>query len=324
MARSNRRLQTSGGVCVLKYVLKRFVISLFTVLILVTVVFFLVRLMPGDPFLSDKLTPEIRENMMRYYGFDQPLYVQYARYIKNLLRGDLGVSMFYNGKTVTSTIAESFPYSASLGVRALLWAFCTGMILGVVSALNRGRFLDYFCIFIAILGVSLPDFVTGYLLQYVFAIKLNLLPIALWRGFKYTVLPTFALSFYTTALLTRIMRASMLEVTGQDYIKVARAKGLSTFQIVMRHQIRNAILPVITILGPITAAILTGTFIIESIYAIPGMGKFYVNGIQNLDYSQVLGLTVFYGTFLVAANFIVDILYGFVDPRIRVDRRDSK
>lgn len=308
----------------LKYVLKRFVISLFTILILVTVVFFLVRLMPGDPFLSDKLTPEIRENMMRYYGFDQPLSIQYIRYIKNLLHGDLGVSMFYNGKTVVSTIAESFPYSASLGIRALVWAFCLGMTLGVVSALNRGRFLDFFCIFIAILGVSLPDFVTGYLLQYVFAIKLNLLPIALWRGFKYTVLPTFALSFYTTALLTRIMRASMLEVTGQDYVKVARAKGLSTFQIVTRHQIRNAILPVITVLGPITAAILTGTFIIESIYAIPGMGKFYVNGIQNLDYSQVLGLTVFYGTFLVAANFVVDILYGFIDPRIRIDRRDSK
>ena len=305
-----------------KYIVKRLVISLFTILILVTVVFFLVRMMPGDPFLSDKLTPEIRENMLRYYGFDQPLHIQYFRYIKNLLQGDLGVSMHYNGIPVTDIIRDSFPCSANLGIRALLLAFCVGMVLGVVSALNRGKFLDYFCIFIAILGVSLPDFVTGYLLQYVFAIKLKVLPIALWRGFKYTILPTFALSFYTTALLTRIMRASMLEVTGQDYIKVARAKGLSTIQIVTRHQLRNAILPVITILGPVTAAILTGTFIIESIYAIPGMGKFYVSGIQNLDYSQVLGLTVFYGAFIVAANFIVDILYGFVDPRIRVDKRD--
>ena len=305
-----------------KYIVKRLVISLFTILILVTVVFFLVRMMPGDPFLSDKLTPEIRENMLRYYGFDQPLHIQYFRSIKNLLQGDLGVSMHYNGIPVTDIIRDSFPYSANLGIRALLLAFCVGMVLGVVSALNRGKFLDYFCIFIAILGVSLPDFVTGYLLQYVFAIKLKVLPIALWRGFKYTILPTFALSFYTTALLTRIMRASMLEVTGQDYIKVARAKGLSTIQIVTRHQLRNAILPVITILGPVTAAILTGTFIIESIYAIPGMGKFYVSGIQNLDYSQVLGLTVFYGAFIVAANFIVDILYGFVDPRIRVDKRD--
>jgi oligopeptide transport system permease protein len=290
---------------------------------LVTVVFFLVRAMPGDPFLSDKLTPEIRENMMRYYGFDRPLHTQYVRYVKNLLHGDLGVSMHYNGIPVSGIIGDSFPYSASLGIRSLILASVAGIALGVLSALNRGRFLDYFCVFIAILGVSLPDFVTGYLLQYVFAIKLKLFPIALWRGFKYTVLPTFALSFYTTALLARITRASMLEVTGQDYIKVARAKGLGEFQIVVRHELRNAILPVITILGPVTAAILTGTFIIESIYAVPGMGKFYVSGIQNLDYSQVLGLTIFYGTFLVIANFVVDILYGFVDPRIRVDRREN-
>ena len=305
------------------YILKRLAISFFTVMMLVTVVFFLVRAMPGEPFLSDKLTPEIRENMIRYYGFDKPLYAQYFIYVKNLLRGDLGVSMHYHGIPVNKIIVDSFPYSASLGIRALGLALVAGLTLGVISALNRGRFLDYFCIIIAILGVSLPDFVTGYLLQYVFAIKLKLFPIAMWRGFRFTVLPTFALSFYTTALLARIMRASMLEVTGQDYVKVARAKGLGTFQIVARHELRNAILPVITILGPVTAAILTGTFIIESIYAIPGMGKFYVSGIQNLDYSQILGLTLFYGTFIVAANFIVDILYGIVDPRIRVDRRDK-
>jgi oligopeptide transport system permease protein len=307
----------------LRYILKRLVISFFTVMVLVTVVFFLVRAMPGEPFLSDKLTPEIRENMVRYYGFDKPLYVQYFTYIKNLLRGDLGVSMHYHGIPVNQIIGDSFPYSASLGVRALVVAIFAGITLGVASALNRGRFLDYFCIIVAVLGVSLPDFVTGYLLQYVFSIKLKLLPIAMWRGFKYTVLPTFALSFYTTALLARITRASMLEVTNQDYIKVAKAKGLGAFQIVVRHELRNAILPVITILGPVTAAILTGTFIIESIYAIPGMGKFYVSGIQNLDYSQVLGLTFFYGIFIVIANFVVDILYGFVDPRIRVDRRDA-
>ncbi len=308
----------------LRYILKRFVISLFTLLILVTAVFFLVRAMPGDPFLSDKLTPEIRENMLRYYGFDRPLHEQYIRYVGNLLRGDLGTSMHYNNVPVTRLIADSFPYSADLGIRALILAFIAGTGLGIVSALNRGKWLDYLCIVVAMLGVSLPDFVSGYLLQFVFGLKLKLLPIALWRGFKYTVLPTLALSFYTTALLTRIMRASMLEVVSQDYIKVARAKGLSTAKIVARHQIRNAILPVVTILGPIAAAILTGTFVIETIYAIPGMGKYYVLGIQNLDYSQILGLTVFYGAFLIGANFLVDILYGFIDPRIRLDRRDVK
>lgn len=307
----------------LRYVLNRLVISAFTLLILVTAVFFLVRAMPGDPFLSDKLTPEIRQNMLQYHGFDRPLYLQYFRYIGNLLQGDLGVSMYYNNLPITRLIAESFPYSADLGIRALVLASCLGIALGVISALNRARWLDYLCIFIAILGVSLPDFVTGYLLQFVFALKLKVLPVALWRGFKYTILPTLALSFYTTALLTRIMRASMLEVVHQDFIKVAKAKGLSTFQVVWRHQIRNAILPVVTILGPIAAAILTGTFVIELIYAIPGMGKYYVLGIQNLDYSQILGLTVFYGAFIVAANFAVDIVYGFIDPRIRADRRDA-
>jgi oligopeptide transport system permease protein len=306
----------------LRYILRRFVISLLTILVLVTAVFFLVRAMPGDPFLSDKLTPEIRENMMAYYGFDKPLYVQYFKYIGNLLRGDLGVSMHYNGIPVKQLIADSFPYSADLGIRSLLLASVLGISLGIVSALNRGKKLDYICILIAILGVSLPDFVSGYLLQYLFGIKLKLFPIAMWRGFSYKILPVFALSFYSTAQLTRIMRASMLEVVSQDYIKVAKAKGLTTAQIVWRHQIRNAILPVVTVLGPLTAAILTGTFVIESIYAIPGMGKYYVLGIQNLDYAQILGLTVFYGAFLVTANFIVDIVYGIVDPRIRVDRRD--
>jgi len=307
-----------------RYILKRFFISLLTIFVLVTAVFFLVRMVPGDPFVSDKLTPEIRENMLRYWGFDQPLHVQYVRYIGNLLRGDLGISMHYNSVPVTQLISDSFPTSANLGLRALLLAFVTGITLGIVSALNRGRWLDYACIIVAILGVSLPDFIMGYLLQFLFGIKLKLLPIALWKGFTHTILPTIALSFYTTAMLTRIMRASMLDIVHQDFIKVAKAKGLSTVQIVWRHQIRNAILPVVTILGPITAAILTGTFVIESIYAIPGMGKYYVLGIQNLDYSQILGLTVFYGAFLVLANFAVDIIYGLVDPRIRVDRREGE
>jgi oligopeptide transport system permease protein len=307
---------------VVRYILKRFLISLVTLLGLVTAVFFLVRMMPGDPFLSDKLTPEIRENMLRYWGFDRPLHVQYLHYLGNLIRGDLGISMHYNSVPINRLIADAFPQSADLGIRALMLAVVMGTTLGIVSALNRGRWLDYACILVAIIGVSLPDFIMGYLLQFVFGLKLKLLPIALWKGFKYTILPTIALSFYTTALLTRIMRASMLEVVHQDFIKVAKAKGLSTFQIVWRHQIRNAILPVVTLLGPITAAILTGTFVIESIYAVPGMGKYYVLGIQNLDYSQILGLTVFYGAFLVMANFAVDIVYGFIDPRIRVDRRE--
>lgn len=301
-----------------RYILHRLVISLVTIWVLVTVVFVLVRCLPGDPFASDKLTPEIRANMERYYGFDQPLPVQYLHYLKNLLRGDLGMSLKYQNMPINQIIQNSFPYSADLGLRTILFATLTGIFLGVVAALNRGRPLEYLCIFVAVVGISLPDFITGSLLQYFLGQKLRLFPVALWKGFSYTVLPTFALSFYTLAMVSRIMRTSMLDVTGQDYIRTARAKGLSTFKIVWRHQIRNAILPVVTILGPITAAILTGTFVIESIYAIPGMGKFYVLGVQNLDYTMILSLTVFYGVFLIAANFVVDILYGFIDPRIRL------
>jgi len=301
-----------------KYILKRFIVSLLTVLVLVTTVFILIRLLPGDPFVSEKMTPEIRANMMAYYGFDKPIYVQYFRYLSNLLRGDLGLSLKYSNRSVNTMLAQTFPVSADLGIRAIILATTLGLFLGIMAALNNGKFFDYFCVFIAIVGVSVPDFIIGSLLQYVFGLKLKLFPIARWQGFKYTILPTVALSLYTLAIITRTMRASMLEVVNQDYIMTAQAKGLSRWQIIIRHQLRNAILPIVTILGPSTAGILTGTFVIEQIYAIPGMGRFYVSGINDLDYSMILGMTVFYGVFLVAANFIVDIIYGIVDPRIRI------
>jgi len=289
---------------------------------LVTVVFVIIRLLPGDPFISEKMPPEVRENMMRYHGFDQPLHLQYLRYLSHLVRGDLGTSLFYANRSINDIIAQAFPYSADLGIRAILLALALGLVLGTSAALNRGKTLDYLCIIIAIIGVSVPDYVIGYLLQYVFGIKWRLLPVAQWKGLKYTVLPVFALSLYTLALVSRIMRASMLEVVSQDYIKTAKAKGLSPFEVVWRHQIRNAILPVVTIMGPVTANVLTGTFVVELIYTIPGMGKWYVLGIQNLDYSMILGMTVFYGVFLVAANFAVDVIYGFIDPRIKIAQRE--
>ncbi|MGB9814125.1 MAG: ABC transporter permease [Thermovenabulum sp.] len=301
-----------------RYILNRFLVSLITAWVLVTIVFFLVRLLPGDPFLSEKITPEIKQNMMRYYGFDKPLYVQYFRYITNLLKGDLGYSLRYKNRTVNEVIKQAFPYSADLGIRAVIFATIVGVTLGIIAALNRNKPLDYLSMFIAIIGISVPGFVIGPLLQYYFAIKLKLLPVAQWKGFAYTIMPTFALSLGSLALMARLMRASMLDVVNQDYIKTAKSKGLSPTQIVWRHQIRNAILPVVTVLGPVTATLLTGTFVIEQIFAIPGLGKFYILGIQNLDYSLVLGMTVFYGLFLIAANFVVDIIYGIIDPRIRL------
>ncbi len=302
----------------LKYVIKRFFVSLITIWILTTIVFFLIRVLPGDPFTSDKTTPQIRASMMEYYGLDKPVYVQYTKYIKNLLSGEMGYSLKYKNRTVNQVIANAFPNSAELGIRALIFAIPMGILLGIISALNHNKAWDYGSMIVAVIGVSVPSFIIGGLLQYVFAVKLKLLPVAQWKGFAYTILPSFALALGTLAMIARLMRASMLEVTGQDYIMTAEAKGLPVYKIVWRHQIRNAILPVVTVLGPIVAALITGTFVIEQIFAIPGLGRHYVMGIQNLDYTLVLGLTIFYGAFVIILNFIVDIIYGFVDPRIRV------
>ncbi len=301
-----------------KFILKRIMMSVITVLILITVVFFLVRLMPGGPFTNPKLTPEVKAVMEAYYGLDKPLPVQYVQYLRNLLHGDLGYSMSYSNQTVTSLILKAFPYSADVGIRALVFAFSVGIVLGITAALNRGRKLDFVCIMIAIIGTSVPDFIMGGVLQYFFGIRWGLLPIAQYKGIEYTILPMISLGFATLASVSRIMRSSMLEVVNQDYIKTARAKGISEFQIITRHEIRNAIMPLVTIMGPIVASILTGTFVIESIFAIPGMGKYYVDSISGLDYTMVLGMTIFYGVLLVIATTITDIVYGLVDPRIRV------
>lgn len=302
-----------------KYILKRVGISIITVFVLVSVVFFLARLMPGGPFNDPKMSAQAKENLSAYYGFDKPLAEQYFTYLNNMVHGNFGYSTKYPSRTVNDLLASSFPYSADLGVRALCFAISFGLVFGIISALNRGNGIDLFFVIVAVIGTSVPDFIMGALLQHFFAVKWGLLPIAQYYGFSYTILPSVALGFYTMASVSRIMRASMLEVVQQDYIKTARSKGLSRFRVTWKHQIRNAIMPVVTILGPTVAAVLTGTFVIESLFAIPGMGKYYVESVQNNDYSLILGMTVFYGAFLVLCNMIVDILYGVIDPRVRVD-----
>ena len=246
---------------------------------------------------------------------------QYVQYMGNLLKGDIGYSMKYTNKTVNYIIGQTFPFSADLGIRSLVVAISIGLVLGILSALNRGKTLDFVCVIVAVIGTSIPDFIMGAVLQYFFGIKWGLLPVAKYVGFEYTILPTLALATYTLASVSRIMRSSMLEVVQQDYIKTARSKGLSDFRITAKHQIRNAIMPVMTVLGPTVASVLTGTFVIEAIYAIPGMGKYYVESVSNNDYSMVLGMTVFYGIFLVTCNLIVDILYGVADPRVRIGKK---
>ena len=257
---------------------------------------------------------------MRYYGLDKPLPVQYATYMSNLLKGDMGYSLRYKNRTVNAIIADAFPASAELGIRSLIFSVTVGLILGIIAALNHNKGWDYASMVIAVIGVSVPSFIVGALIQYLFGIKWKILPVAQWKSFAHTIMPTFALGLGTLALIARLMRTSMLEVVGQDYIKTAKAKGLSPFQVTVKHQIRNAILPVVTVMGPLVATLLTGTFVVEQIFAIPGLGRHYVLSIQNLDYSMVMGLTIFYGAFLVFMNFLVDIAYGLVDPRIRVGK----
>ncbi len=304
-----------------KYILKRALAAIVTLFVLITVVFFLVRLIPGDPFNDPKLTDTVRENLYEYYGFDKPLVVQYGMYMNNLLHGDLGPSTRYMNRTVNDMIFESFPYSADLGIRALVFAVSFGLVLGILAALNRGKKLDVVCVLVAIIGTSIPDFIMGAILQYFFGVKWGLLPVAQYKGIEYTILPAAALGFYTLASVSKLMRSSMLEVVSQDYIKTAKAKGLSQGRITFRHQIRNAIMPVITVLGPTVASVLTGTFVVESIFAIPGMGKYYVDSVNNSDYSMILGMTIFYGAFLILCNLIVDIAYGLVDPRVRIGKK---
>lgn len=302
-----------------RYILRRLLISIVTVWILATVCFFLLRLLPGNPFQTEKLlSMEMQQRMMSYYGLDRPLFSQYLTYLGNLLHGDLGYSIKYNNRSVNGIIAGAFPISASLGLRALAFGLPVGLFLGVISARRRGRAVDYMCVFVAVIGISVPSFIMGSFLQYVFSVKLGLLPVALWKGFAYTILPVLTMSFGMIAGLTRVMRASMLEVSMQDYMKTAKAKGISTRQTVIRHQMRNALIPIVTGLGPMVASILMGTFVIETIFAIPGLGQHFVSSIQSLDYTMTLGLTVFYGSFMVTANFLVDLAYGLVDPRIRI------
>ena len=256
--------------------------------------------------------------MEAYYGLDKSLPEQYITYMNNLLHGDLGYSMKYVNQSVNRIIADAFPYSADLGIRALIFAVIFGVTLGVVASLNRGKKLDAVCIIIAIIGTSIPDFIMGSLLQYFFGIRWGLLPVAQYTSVAHTILPSIAVGFYTLAMVSRLMRASMLEVVTSDYTKTAKAKGLSKWRITIKHQIRNAIMPVVTVLGPLVASVLTGTFVIEALFAIPGLGKHYVQSISNNDYTLVLGMTIFFGAFLILMNLVVDILYGIIDPRIRL------
>lgn len=304
-----------------QYILKRLVISIVTIWLIATSSFFLLRALPGNPFTTQQMmSPEMLSKMMSYYGLDRPLMEQYVTFMKNLLHGDFGYSLKYVGKSVDGVIAQTFPVSAQLGLQSYAISFPVGILFGIIAARKRGKAIDYTLVGFSVLGVSIPVFILASLLQYVFAIRLGWFPVAQWKSFAYTILPTLTLAIGSIAGKTRMMRTLMLEVISEDYVKTAKAKGLSSFRIVLNHQIRNAIIPMIPSLGMEIVSILMGSFVVEQIFAIPGIGAYFVSSVQSLDYTMTLGLTVFFGTFVVGANFIIDLIYGLIDPRIRVTK----
>lgn len=308
-----------------KYILKRVGYSIVTLFVLITITFFLMQLLPGDPFTGEKKIPEnVMANMMAKYGLDKPVWQQYLIYIGNVLQGDLGISITYN-RSINTMISESFFISAELGLRAIVFAFIFGVIFGTLAALNRGKVWDSLTMFIAIVGVSVPSFVMAALLQYFGGLKLyqatdlHIFAISGWGAFNQKLLPVFALGLGTLASISRLTRTSMLDVLGQDYIKTAKAKGLSQPAIILKHALRNAIMPVITILGPTIAGLMTGSFVVESVFSIPGLGRYFVQSVQSHDYTMISGSTIFYGAFLILMNLVVDIAYCIIDPRVKLE-----
>jgi ABC-type dipeptide/oligopeptide/nickel transport system permease component len=314
---------------VIAYALRRLLAGLLTVFFIATATFAAMHAVPGDPLATGKArSAEIRHNLQVRYGLDRPVLVQYGLYLRNMARGDFGISFTQPNRSVNDIIRDHFPVSAVLGLLALGFATLGGILLGAVTARFRGRALDQSILFVVVLLISVPSFVLAALWQQgVIALNARagttVLPVAGWGGFRFMILPALALGLGTLAFLTRLMRSSLLEVVHQDWVRTARAKGLPPWRIFWVHQLRNAILPVITLLGPALATITTGGFVVESVFSIPGLGRFFVQAVQQLDYTVIMGLTVFYGAFLVLMVIAVDIVYGLVDPRIRVTKETA-
>lgn len=303
----------------LRYITKRILFILLALFLIITATFFLMRAAPGGPFTAEKeLPPAIEANLNKFYGLDQPWYLQYTDYLIKVAQWDFGPSFKYKGQTVNDLINSGFPISFYLGVQSIFLALALGVLLGVIAALKHNKWQDYSAMIIAVLGISVPSFIIASVLQYAFAMQLQLLPTARWESFAHTILPSLALASTPMAFIARLTRSSMLEVLGNDYIRTAKAKGLSENVIIWKHTIRNALLPVVSYLGPLVAAILTGSFIIEKIFGIPGLGMHFVTSITNRDYTVIMGTTVFYSILLLVSILIVDILYGLIDPRIKI------
>ncbi len=308
------------------YVLKRLLQGIVTVWFIATATFFAMHNVPGDPLLNDRAVSEaIRINLEAKYGLDQPIGTQYLIYLGNLVQGDFGISFTQENREVNDIIREHFPISAILGVLAVVFAAAGGILFGALTAIYRNRLPDYIIMLLVILGISVPSFVIAALSQLTLvtlnnAVGATILPVAGWGTILHMLVPALVLGLGTMAYLTRLMRSSMLEVVNSDFVRTAKAKGVPPARIFTKHQLRNAILPVITVLGPSIAAITTGGFVVELVFAIPGLGRYFVQAVQQLDYTVIMGTTVFYGAFLVFMVILVDLLYGFIDPRVKLEK----
>lgn len=303
----------------LKYSLKRIGSMVITLFLVVTITFGLMHAIPGGPFTSERnLTPEIEQALMEKYNLDAPIYEQYFDYMGSLLKGDLGVSYKKKGVMVNDIIAQTFPASAKIGVLAVILILLIGIPLGILSALKQNSAIDYVIMIIATIGVTIPSFVIGSFIIYIFAGKLEWIPAGGLEEWKSYIGPVIALGGFSIAYVTRLTRSSMLEVLRQDYIRTARANGLSKWSVIGKHALKNALIPVVTYIGPMVASILTGSFVVEKIFAIPGMGKYFVESVTNRDYTVLMGITIFYAAIYIVMVFIVDIAYGLIDPRIKL------
>ena len=302
-----------------KYIVKRIALGLLSIFVVATLTFFLMNLVPGGPFVAEKsISKAAQKALEAKYGLDKPLFERYITYITDFVQGDMGLSLRQRGKTVSDIIFSKFPVSAGLAGIAVAVALLVGIPLGCLSAYNRGKFADNFIIVLMTCGIAIPSFITSVILLYTFGSQLKLLPTIGLRTATSYIMPVTALAIYPTAYITRLMRSSLLDVMGQDYIRTAKAKGLSNFVILFKHALRNAILPVITYVGPMLANLMTGSFVVEKIFTIPGLGGEFVSAITKRDYTMIMGTTIVLATLIITANVIVDILYKVIDPRIKL------
>lgn len=303
----------------LKYILKRILLAIVTIWAVATLTFFLMNMVPGGPFLSEKaISPQATAALEAKYGLDKPLWQQYLTYMAGASHGDFGDSLKQRGRTVMDIITMKFPVSARVGGVSVLVALLLGVPLGCIAALKRGKFLDNLISVVSTCGIAVPSFVICTLLLYFFGVKLQVLPTMGLTSWKHYVMPVMALAFYPTAYIMRLMRSSMLDVLGQDYMRTAKAKGLAGGKILFKHALRNAILPVITYVGPLLAYTVTGSFVVEKIFTIPGLGGEFITAINGRDYTLIMGTTIFLATLIILMNVVVDIVYKIVDPRIKL------